>query len=373
MSLRLGINGWRLCAPHTGVARYLLNVIRYWTPDATSRFDEITIYTPRPLDRRLVVLPPNIRERVLGPPWPMLVWENLRLGPVATDDVLLCPSFSRPLVARGRTVVATHDVIYHVRPELFPASVRLFYRRLYDWSDRHAALVITDGEAVKREIVEHCGIPGERVRVTYLAPADCFVPLADRRQAEPARLTFVGADVPFFLFVGKMSGRRSLPPLVEAFAQFKRRTGLPHRLLLVGLNPRQLDLGALTSRLGIEDAVRYTGYIGDEDLNRLYNAATAFVMPSVYETTSLPVMEAQATGAPVICIDSEGMREITQGAAIMIARLDAALLADAMVRLANEPSLAERLRREGLQSAARFSWARCAAETMAVLEEAVLR
>jgi len=371
--MKLGINGWRLCAPHTGVARYLLNVIRHWTAESSSRFSEITIYTPRPLDRALVPLPPNIRERVLGPNWPMLVWENLRLGPAADDDVLFCPSFSRPLVARGRTVVATHDVVYHVRPELFPSSVRLFYRRLYDWSDRHAALVITDGEAVKRDIVEHCGIAAEKVRVTYLAPADCFVPLADRAEAEPARLRFVGADVPFFLFVGKMSGRRSLPPLLEGFAEFKRGTGLPHRLLLVGLNPHQLDLGALTGRLGIDDSVRYSGFVDDDDLNRLYNAAEAFVMPSVYETTSLPVMEAQATGAPVICIDSAGLREITDGAALMIARLEPALLAEAMARLAGDAGLRERLRRDGLVSARRFSWRRCAAETMAVLEAAAVR
>ena len=287
--------------------------------------------------------------------------------------MLFCPSFSRPILARGRTVVATHDVIYHVRPELFPASVRHFYTRLYDWSDRHAALVITDGEAVKRDIVRHCGIDAGKVRVTYLAPAACFVPLADRREAEAAREKFVGAAVPFFLFVGKMSGRRSLPPLLEGFAEFKRRTRLPHRLLLVGLNPHQLDLATLTSRLGIDETVRYSGYVDDDDLNRLYNAAEAFVMPSVYETTSLPVMEAQATGAPVICIDSEGMREITQAAAIMLERLDAGLIAGALERVAGDAELRAALRRDGLRSAARFSWARCAAETMAVLEEAALR
>jgi glycosyltransferase involved in cell wall biosynthesis len=370
--MRLGINGWRLCAPHTGVARYLSNVIRYWTPEATSRFTEITIYTPRPLDRRAIPLPSNIRERVLASDWPMLLWENVRLAAASRDEVVFCPSFSRPLLLRGRSVVATHDAVYHVRPDLFPASVRLFYRRLYDWSDRHAALVITDGEAVKREIVRYCGVPAGNVRVTYLAPADCFAPLADRHAATAAAVKYVGADVPFFLFVGKMSGRRSLPPLFEAFALFKQRTGLPHRLLLVGLNPHNLDLGDVARRLGIADDVRYSGYVDDGDLNRLYNAAQAFVMPSVYETTSLPVMEAQSTGAPVICIDSEGMREITGNAALMFPRLEPALLSDAMARLAGDPALRERLRTAALASASRFTWKRCAAATMAVLEEAAL-
>jgi glycosyltransferase involved in cell wall biosynthesis len=370
--VRLGINGWRLCAPHTGVARYLLNVIRHWTPDATSRFTEITLYTPRPIDRRAMPIPSNIRERVLPSTWPMLLWENVRLPAASRDDAVFCPSFSRPLLLRGRSVVATHDAVYHVRPDLFPASVRLFYRRLYDWSDRHAALIITDGEAVKREIVRYCRVPAEKVRVTYLAPAECFAPLGDRRTASAARVKYVGGDVPFFLFVGKMSGRRSLPPLLEAFALFKQRTGQPHRLLLVGLNPHNLDLQQQTRRLGIDDDVRYSGYVDDEDLNQLYNAAAAFVMPSVYETTSLPVMEAQATGAPVICIDSEGMRDITGCAALMFPRLEPPLLSDAMARLAADPALRDRLRTEGLANAARFSWKRCAAETMAVLEEAAV-
>lgn len=367
--MRLGINGWRLSGQRTGVGRYLLNVIRHWSPEVASRFDEITVYTPRPLDPADVPLPPNIRVKVLASNAPMLVWENLRLATTSRDEVLFCPSFSRPLFVRGRPVVATHDLIYHVRPELFPTSVRLFYRRLYDWSDRHAALIITDTEAAKREIVQFCGVPAEKVRVTYLAPAACFKPI-DRADLTTVRVRHLGADRPFFLFVGKMSGRRSLPHLLEAFAEFKRRTAHEHRLLLVGLNPHRLDVQGLTRQLGIEADLTYCGYVEDEELNRLYNAALSFVMPSVYETSSLPVMEAQATGLPVICIENPGMREILGGAALGIPRLEPALLCEAMIRVAEDAPLRAALSAEGLRSAARFSWARCATETLAVLDEA---
>jgi glycosyltransferase involved in cell wall biosynthesis len=366
--MRLGINGWRLCGQRTGVRRYLLNVIRHWTSDVASRFSRITLYTPRPIDPGDI--PPNIHNEVLASDWPMLPWENLRLAPASRDDVLFCPSYTRPLATRGRTVVATHDAIYHVRPEMYPLSVRLAYRRLYDWSDRHATLIITDAEAVKREIVRFCRVPADKVRVTYLAPAECFTPLTDRAGLGAVRERYLEADRPFFLFVGKMSGRRSLPHLLEAFAQFKRRASLPHRLLLVGLNARDLDLQAITARLGIGDDVKYCGYVEDDDLNCLYNAAESFVMPAVYETSSLPIMEAQAVGLPVICIDSEGMSEITGGAALQIATLDVSLLSDAMVRMAGDAALRATLSNEGLRSAARFSWRRCSAETLAVLEEA---
>ena len=369
MSVRLGINGWRLCAPHTGVARYLLNVIRHWTPDATDVFSEITIYTPRPLDRRLVPLPSNIRERVLGPHWPMIVWENLRFGPAAHDDVLFCPSYSRPIVARGRTVVATHDVIYHVRPELFPASVRLFYRRLYDWSDRHAAAITTLGHAVKREIVAHCRVPADRVHPIHPAPAETFRPVRDAAALAAVRARRVGADVPFFLFVGKMTGRRSLPRLLDAFARVKRH-GLPHRLVLAGLKPAGGELDAEAARLGVAADIIFTGYVEDEELNLLYSAAESFVMPSVYETTSLPVMEAQAAGLPVIALDTEGLRELTADTALQVPAMEPALLADAMVRMAGDAELRRDLSTRGLENARRFSWRRCSAETMAVCEKA---
>ena len=339
----------------------------------TSRFSRITLYTPHPIDRQQIPLPASIDEQVLASDWPMLVWENLRLGPASRDDVLFCPSFSRPLLARGRSVVATHDAVYHVRPDMFPLSVRLFYRRLYDWSDRHATLIITDAEAVKRDIVHFCGVPAGKIRVTYLAPAECFGLVKDRAELDRVRRQYVGSNTPFFLFVGKMSGRRSLPHLLDAFAQFKRRTGSGHRLLLVGLNPNQLDVRGLTRERNIEADVKSSGYVDDEELNRLYNAALSFVMPSVYETSSLPVMEAQATGLPVICIENPGMTEITGNAALRIPRLESSLLCDAMVRLAEDASLRGELSAQGLRNAARFSWRRCSADTLAVLEEAALQ
>lgn len=366
--MRLGVNGWRLFARPTGVARYLTNLLTRWRP--TPVFNDITVYTPAALDREVLGLPDEVHTRSLPSSARMLVWENLRFGPQATDDVLFCPAYSRPVLARGRTVVATHDMVFRVHPELFSRSVRWFYSSLYDWSDRHATLVIADSEAVKDEIVRYCSVPPSRVRVAYLAPAPCFTPLADAALLSRARIQQLGADVPFFLFVGKITGRRSVPQLLEAFAELKRRTALDHRLLLVGAGTDGPELRAISRRLGIADVVVHAGFLPDDTLRVIYNAATALVSAAVYETSSLPVMEAQATGLPVICLRNSGMSEITAGAALMIDRLDAATLADAMIQIAGDERLRSTLRAGGLKSAGRFSWDRCAVETMAVLEEA---
>lgn len=371
--MRLGINGWRLCGPRTGVRRYLLNLLLHWTDPGRAGFTDVTLYTPSPIDRDALGLPAPVRDVTLAPAWRMLPWENLRLGPWTSDDVLFCPSFSRPLFTRARTVVATHDMVYRVRPDLFPRS-NAFYSRLYEWSDRHATLIITDAEAVKEEIVHYCRVPAERVRVTYLAPAALFRPLTQpAAECADVRRRWVGADVPYFLFVGKITGRRSLPMLLDGFAAFRRRTRDEHRLLLIGPGTDDGDLQAHCARLGISDSVRLAGFVPDADLNAVYNAGLALVSAGVYETSSLPVMEAQAAGLPVVCFRNPGMVEITGGAASMYDRPEAVTLADALEAVAGDEHYRRDLSQRGLVSARRFSWARCAGETLSILQEAAGR
>jgi glycosyltransferase involved in cell wall biosynthesis len=366
--MRLGVNGWRLLARPTGVARYLANILSRWQP--TRVFSAITVYAPAALDRAALRLPDSVHIRTLPSSSRMLVWENLRFGPQAADDVLFCPAYSRPIVARGRTVVATHDMVFRVHPELFSRSVRWFYSSLYDWSDKRASLVVADSQAVKDEIVHYCSLPPSRVRVVYLAPAECFAPVNDEAVLAQQRRQQLGADVPFFVFVGKITGRRSVPQLLEAFAELKRRTALEHRLLLVGAGTDGAELVAMSRQLGIDQVVHHAGFLPDETLNAIYSAATGLVSAAIYETSSLPVMEAQATGLPVICLNNPGMSEITGGTALTIDRLDRATLAEAMIQLATDDRLWSTLSRDGLENARRFSWGRCARETMAVLEEA---
>ena len=89
--MRLGINGWRLCGPRTGVRRYLLNLLTHWDAQAAAAFAQVTLYTPEAIDRTALALPSTMRLETLAPAWRMLIWENLRLGPSTRDDVLFCP------------------------------------------------------------------------------------------------------------------------------------------------------------------------------------------------------------------------------------------------------------------------------------------
>lgn len=363
----IGVNGWRLQGIRTGVGRYLYSILRHWDQAMLPAGTRVVLHTAAPVKEPL---PANIEVRVHASGSRMLVWENLRLGPWAPDDVMFCPSYSRPILSRARTVVTTHDAVQKVHPEMFPKAVRWFYNPLYGWSARNATTVITDSEAGRQDIARYWGVNPGKIKVIYLAPAEHFQPSNDTAAVAAMRQRMTGGGEPYFVFVGKMTGRRNLPVLIEAYALFKQKSGLPHKLVLIGVNPRNVDIAGLVTKLGIQNEVIHPGYVSDEDLNLVYNGASALVMPSVYETVSLPVMEAQAVGAAVICIDTAGMRELTGDGACRVRVLEPELLAEAMERVAADDAYRQTLSSAGLQSASRFSWRRCAKETLDVLMEA---
>lgn len=373
--MKLAVNCWRLRGERTGVGRYLNNVIGNWSPDVVGdAFDEIVLYSQAPLDWQNLSLPNNLRERVLRSDWPMLAWENLRFGPTANEDVLFCPSFSRPILARGRTVVVVYEATLKLHPGLFPRnrwySVPQVYLPLIEWSARNATLVLTVTEAARDDIVRAYGVPRSKIRVVPMAPADFLKPLGDRPDVAETAVRYLGSDAPYFLFVGKLTPRRNVPMLMEAFADFKRHGNWPHKLLIVGKNSTQLGLDIHARSLGIQNDMVHAEYVSDQDLNLLYNGAEAFVIPFGYETVSLTMIEAQAVGTPVLTVDVGGLREMTGNAAMYIPRADVDTLSAGLERMAKDSRLRCELSEKGLSYVEQFSWRRAAKETIAVLEEA---
>ena len=246
----------------------------------------------------------------------------------------------------------------------------MMYGPLYGWGARTATLVITTSEAAKRDIVRVWNVDPTKIRVTPLAAASHFFPLGPIDDRATVRHDVLGDEAPYFMFVGKISGRRNLPELLRAFLEFKRG-GFPHRLLVVGPTYAIAAVETLARDIGVAGDVVTRSFVTDETLNQLYNGAEAFIMPSAYENGSLPVFEAQATGTPVISVHTEGTEEVTGGAALLIARLEVKELVDAMTVMAKDAELRRNLSERGLANSARYSWTRCARETLEVCREAI--
>ena len=272
----------------------------------------------------------------------------------AGADVLLAtdPNFIA-IDRRFATVAVLYDLIPLVFSDRYLDGVRnLFRRTLFLDSMRRvcrARGVIAISGATRADAERRLGIPRSRIAVAPLA--------VDHRVFRPttARVDGPWKSAPYLLYVGEVDARKNVDALLDAFAS--QPTNDTH-LVCAGSSAGGQEL--IRSRLPatIVGRVHLVGHVPVETLVRLYSGATAFVFPSIYEGFGLPVLEAMACGAPVICFDVSAMPETAGNAAILVDPTDASALRDAITRVTRSADARAEYRERGLARAAGFTWVR---------------
>jgi glycosyltransferase involved in cell wall biosynthesis len=300
-----------------------------------------------------------------------LLWEQCLLPLQLRQQgvkLLHSPHHTMPLVAPGcRQVVTFHDLTFFLLPARYPASRRLYFQAVSRASARRADALIVPSETVKGDVMRILAVPQSRITTVYEAPAPVFRPIEDDAMLAQVRRKY---RLPhrFILNVGSLEPGKNRACLIQAFNELRRR-GLEHRLVIVGQRAwKYEDDFELVERLGLGEAVLFTGYVPAEELAALYNCAELFVFPSLYEGFGLPVLEAMACGVPVVTSNVSAMPEVAGDAALLIEPRDIEGLADAMERPLRHSRVRASLRSRGLKRAAQFSWERAARETVAVYE-----
>src|SRR5829696_4847709 len=258
-----------------------------------------------------------------------------------------------PPAWRGRSVVTVQDLSYEHFPEVMSRSDRFFFQTFVPRSARRAARVLTGSEWTKRDLVERYGVDARRIAVTPYGYDPVFKPEGPRREGPP-----------YALFVGGLQARK------EPELALRALLGVDSGLRLVFAGPdRGLGekLRRRTRTLGLEGRVEFAGHVPREDLAALYRGAEALVFPSRYEGFGLPVLEAMASGTPVVTTASSSIPEVAGDAAVIV-EPDAEALAAGIERAVAER---DHLRTAGLARAARFSWAETARQTADVYRELV--
>ena len=253
------------------------------------------------------------------------------------DDVLHCTGHRGPLVSRVPLVVTVHDLAVIRHPEAFNRWTREYSRLLLPALARRAARVIAVSEFTAREAVELLGVDESRVRVIPHGVEDPFT------TEGPA------AEGDYVLAVGTLEPRKNLARLAEAarLADVELRVaGAPG-----------------WGRVSVESV----GYVDDEELARLYRGAACLAYPSLYEGFGLPVLEAMATGTPVVTSRDSAPAELADGAAVLVDPLDVESIAEGI-----REAIARRdeLRASGLERAGQFTWKAAARATATVYREA---
>jgi len=259
-----------------------------------------------------------------------------------------------PLVRPCPGVVTIHDLAFEAWRSDFSPRTGSKYRWLVPRVARSAERMICPSRFTADDVCRRYGIDRDKVRVIPEAPA---LALGDGLPPE---------GPPYVLAVGDLRQKKNLGALVEAFAGLWREAGLPHRLVLAGVDSGQ---GDRLRRLAAGAPVQLTGYVSDQRLDGLIRGAELLVNPSLYEGFGLVVLEAMARGTPVLAARAGALPEAGGEAAAYFDPDEPGALRAALETLLGDADRRSAMVEEGRAWAAGFSWERTARETVDVYRE----
>lgn len=353
----------------------------------------------RPNQRTNFPLPHNFKAKTIYPVrfWTQLglAWETL----INPPDVLFIPAHTLPLITRAvfgigsklkllpqlQILVTIHGLEGKYLPQTGNFLSHIHRNWSINWSVRFANHLIAVSNDTLKEVLNTYNIDHNSIKVVHEGVEfdKYHNAVINRKQLNDKY--HIGKN--YILFVGTLQPRKNLVRLIEAFAMYLNEAYGKHssdasdskdrkmrglKLVIAGKKGWLYDkILEAPKKFGIEGEVIFAGRIDENDLPGLYKGAQAFILPSLTEGFGLPVLEAQATGVPVVCSDKGALREIAGNAAIFINPLKTSEITRAIKRVLEDKTLASVLVENGLKNAKALSWRETAYNTLKLIEKIV--
>ena len=355
----------------TGVGRYVQGLI-----SGLQQIDKENTYVlfssslkerpqPESLPPNFLSVDRHIPVRVLNVLWHRLGRPSLDALTGRHFDVTHSPT---PLLLpsrNARSIVTIHDLFFLQQPEATDGEIRRDYVSLVRSHAQRADGVIVVSETTATDVESRLGVPRERIHVVHHGVDDRF---ASSLKTGP-RHDLAMKDIPFLLAVATLEPRKNLTTLLKAISVLKQR-GWEGRLHIAGETGLDAErVGRTIEHLGLADTVDRLGYVEAAALPSLYRRAHAFVMPSHWEGFGLPLLEAMASGTPIVASDIPVHREVAARAATYASADDHEALAAAIELVWNDTELRARLVKEGRERVTCFSWEVSARKTLEIYQE----
>lgn len=281
-----------------------------------------------------------------------------------------------PFQKKHKTVVTVHDLTPIIYPKHFPAGIK---GKLFWNIQKHNLLksdaIITDSIVSKKDIMDILKIDDNKISHIYLAPGEEFHRIENYASSIKEIKEKYSLPDRFVLYVGDATWNKNIPTLVKAIKEINLT------LVMVGKAIAQTDIDPANAwnkdlievQRMTKDDKRFIklGFVPTDDLVKLYNAATVFVFPSIYEGFGLPVVEAMQSGCPVVLSKTGCMKEIGGSSVYYVDPMDTDSIANGIGEVFYSNALAEKLSRRGQEQARRFSWSKTAEETVKVYREVI--
>jgi glycosyltransferase involved in cell wall biosynthesis len=368
--MRIGIDA-RTISEKGGCRTYVLNLIKnllkvdkenkyiifYNKSEHLGTFKETEEYLVRP-----------------GQKYFQLIYDHLSM-PLAVRkyklDLIHTPKSATSFFYPIKNVVTILDVIPLLYPETERFPNRLYWKIQIPVAIKKADIIITISRSAKKDICQMFNVSENKIKVVYLCYNERMKPIdASDRILKKVKEKYHLPDK-FILFVGTIQPRKNLDKLFRAYALLKNGNKINNsKLVICGrFGWFYKPLLNLLNELKIKKDIKFLNFIPDSELPYIYSLAELFVYPSQYEGFGLPVLEAMACGVPVITSNSSSLPEVAGNSAIKIDPRDTQGLSDSIRQVLFNEKIKNTLVKRGLEQAKKFSWGKCAKETLKIYEK----
>lgn len=293
-------------------------------------------------------------------------------------DLIHYPHFNSPIFYPKKSICTIHDIT----PLFFPGHKmksivrRLAYRLVFKATLAKAQKIIAVSKSTKRDLIKHLRVNPQKIQIIYEGVDERFKPIENND-------IITGADAachvsikerlhitkPFIFFIGVWRGHKNIESLVRAFNVLKEKYKIPHQLVIGGrADLHYTKIQETIDQSPFKNDIITPGYISDSDLPILYNAADVFCLPSFIEGFGLIAIEAQACGCPVVSTNTTSMPEILADSAEFFDPTNIEQIAEQLYKVISNADLRKKLVEKGFENAKRFSWKKCAAETLKIYD-----
>ncbi len=376
MHIALNATFWN--RPYVGSGQYARSLVYYLNRLVSDL--EITLIFPQiPGEPEPEAVPPSVRVKkvpVRAGPMGKVIFEQIQF-PRACREVEAAiahvPYWGAPLRSPIPLAVTVHDLTTLLVPEYRRSLKARLYNALVSASARGANHVITDSFAAKLDIVDYLGVPEEAVTAVYLAVGPEYS-VRENSLLDTAVLRKYNLPDFYILYLGGYELHKNINTLLLAWSYVGPALGTDYPLILAGRKPQTIsavypDYDQYIKALGIEEYVRWIGFVNEADKPVLYRNAELFVFPSRHEGFGLPALEALACGTSVVTTIGDSLPEVIGNAGFAVDPDNDRAMAGAIIAAVTEDNLRAELKQKAQQQAAKFSWEKTIAETLVVYDQ----